>query len=161
MPARRKSAAQAAQDQPETVEVAASPAAAPTAVAEAAPPERERRPFPDVAEQKEVLISPNGDKLRLLRSHRYNQVQISPDGELPNWARERLKAYGWRDRLEEEGIYTKQLPPRAKAGEEGPEPSPSRKRVVFEAERFFEELAKDIRAERGMKPVRLGMAAER
>lgn len=160
-PRRKSAAAQAAEAQPETVEEAAPPAAAATAVAEAAPQERERPPLPDVSEQKEVLVSPDGDKLRLLRSRRYNQMQISPDGELPGWARERLQADGWRDRLEDEGIYTKQLPPRAKAGEEGQEAPPPAWPRVLDAERFFEKLANDIREERGMTPVRLGMAAER
>ena len=132
------------------------------AAAERPAPESQRRPFPDVSEQKTVLISPepDGAKLRLRRGHRYNQVQISPDGELPDWARERLKADGWRDRVEDEGIYTKQLPPRPTPGEENPELSSARRRMDFEAERFFEQLANDIRAERGMKPVRLGTAAQ-
>ncbi len=160
MTKRKSAAAEAAQLQPATAEEAAPPVAAATAV-EPPPAERERRPFPDVSEKKTVAVSPDGDKLRLRWSDRYNQIQISPDGELPDWARERLKADGWRDRVEDEGIYTKQLPPRPKADAEGPEPSPSRRRVVFEAESFFEQLANDIRAERGMKPVRLGTAAER
>ena len=154
--AKRKSAAV------ETIEPPAQEAAPPSAPAAERPaPESERRPFPDVSEQKTVLISPepDGAKLRLRRSHRYNQVQISPDGELPDWARERLQAAGWRDRVEDEGIYTKQLPPRAKPGEENPELSSARRRMDFEAERFFEQLANDIRAERGMPPIRLGTAA--
>ena len=151
--AKRKSAAV------EAIEPPAQEAAPPAAERPAS--EGERRPFPDVSEQKTVLISPepDGAKLRLRRGHRFNQAQISPDGELPDWARERLKADGWRDRVEEEGIYTRQLPPRPKPGEENPELSSARRRMDFEAERFFEQLANDIRAERGMKPVRLGTAA--
>ena len=149
--AKRKSAAV------ETIEPPAQEAAAPAA--ERPVPEGERRPWPDVTEQKTAQVSPDGDKLRLLRSHRFNQMQVKADSELPDWAKERLKADGWRDRVEDEGIYTKQLPPRPKADAEGPEPSPSRRRVVFEAERFFEQLANDIRAERQMPPVRLGTAA--
>jgi hypothetical protein len=151
--AKRKSAAV------EAIEPPAQEAAPPAA--ERPVPEGERRPFPDVSEQKTVLISPepDGAKLRLRRSHRYNQVQISPDGEIPDWARKRLHDAGWRDRVEDEGIYTKQLPPRAKPGEENPELSSARRRMDFEAERFFEQLANDIRAERGMKPIRLGTAA--
>jgi hypothetical protein len=119
----------------------------------------ERRPWPDVSEQKVVKVSRDGDMLRLLRSHKYNQMQIKGDGELPDWAKERLKADGWRDRVEDEGIYTKQLPPRAKPGEENPELSSARRRMDFEAERFFEQLANDLRADRQMPPVRLGGAA--
>jgi hypothetical protein len=37
-------------------------------------------------------------------------MQISSDKELPLSAKERLHAAGWRDRTEEEGIWTKQLP---------------------------------------------------
>src|SRR5262249_30230038 len=70
----------------------------------------ERRPWPDVREQKTVSISPNGDALRLLQSTRFNQMQLSSDGEIPDWAKERLRDAGWRDRVEDEGIYTKQLP---------------------------------------------------
>ncbi len=157
--AKRKSAAV------ETIEPPAQEAAPPSAAAPVA--ERpsvegeERRPWADVMEQKTVLISPgpDGARLRLRRSHRFNQMQISPDGELPDWARERLQADGWRDRVEDEGIYTKQLPPRAKPGEEGREPPPPAWPKVIEAERFFEQLANDIRAERKMPPVRLGTAA--
>jgi hypothetical protein len=152
--AKRKSAAV------EAIEPSAQEAAPPPAAAAERPaPESERRPFPDVSEQKTVRVSPDGDKLRLLRSHRYNQVQISPDGEIPDWARKRLHDAGWRDRVEDEGIYTKQLPPRPNPGEENPELSSARRRMDFEAERFFEQLANDIRAERKMPPVRLGTAA--
>ena len=158
MAPKRKSAAEAVDLTP--LEEAAPPAAAAT-VAEASPPERERPPLPDVSEQKTVQVSPDGDKLRLRRGHRYNQVQISPDGELPDWARERLKADGWRDRVEDEGIYTKQLPPRPQPGEENPELSAARRRADLDAAKFFEQLANDIRKERGMNPVRLGTAAER
>jgi hypothetical protein len=158
--AKRKSAAV------ETIEPPAQEAAPPSAAApatERVPAEHERPRLPDVSEQKTVLISPepDGAKVRLLRSRRYNQVQISPDGELPDWARERLKDAGWRDRVEDEGIYTKQLPPRAKPAADGQEPEPAKPAwpAVIEAERFFEQLANDIRAERGMPPIRLGTAA--
>lgn len=75
---------------------------------------------------------------------------------MPPAARERLHAAGWRDRTEEEGIWTKQLPPLPEPGQ--PEPSPSRRRMVFEAERLFEEIANAIRAGHKMPPVRLGGA---
>src|SRR5262249_61480112 len=116
--AKRKSAAV------ETIEPPAQEAAPPAAAApaaERAPAEQERPPFPDVSEQKTLKVSPDGDKLRLLRSNRSNQVQLSPDGKLPDWAKKRLHDAGWRDRVEDEGIYTKQLPPRPKPGEENPE----------------------------------------
>jgi hypothetical protein len=86
-------------------------------------------------------------------------MQISSDGALPDWARERLRAAGWRDRVEDEGIYTKQLPPRGEPGKQDPALSAARRRAGFEADRFFEKLANDIRAERQMPPVRLNTAA--
>jgi hypothetical protein len=138
------------------------PAATATAAAAApAPEEPGRRPWPDVSEQKTVLLSPDGDKLRLLRSRRFNQLQISPDGALPDWTGERLKADGWRDRVEDEGIYTKQLPPRAKSAEDGRSAGPAQPAwtAVIEVERFIVQLANEIRAERGMTPVCLGTAA--
>lgn len=132
----------------------------PAYAAERAPVEGgERRPWPDVTEQKTVSISPNGDALRLLQSKRFDQMQISSDGEIPDWARERLRDAGWSDRVEDEGIYTKQLPPRGEPGKEDPALSSARRRMGFEADRFFEKLANDIRAERQMPPVRLNTAA--
>jgi hypothetical protein len=119
----------------------------------------ERRPWPDVMEQKTVAVAVNGEKLRLLQSRRFNQMQITSDSEIPDWAKKRLKDDGWVDRVQDEGIYTKQLPPRAKPGEESPELSSSRRRASFEADRFFEQLANDIRAERRMPPIRLNTAA--
>ena len=160
---KRKSAAEAVPAQSTPAEETAPPvaAAASAAAAEGPPAEPGRRPYPDVSEKKSVAVSPDGDKLRLRRSDRYNQIQISPDGEIPDWARERLKDDGWRDRLEDEGVYTKQLPPRPRPGEENSELSSARRRTTFEAERFFEQLVNDIRAERQMPQVRLGVAAER
>ena len=70
--------------------------------------------LPDVREIKSVNLGPDRDspRLRLLRSFRFNQMQIRSDEALPEAASEKLKAEGWRDRTEEEGIWTKQLPPR-------------------------------------------------
>ena len=150
----------AAEATPAADTVALEPLPPAARTADAPPAEGEgRRPWPDVMEQKTVRVSPDGDKLRLLQSRRYNQLQISHDSELPDWAKERLKADGWRDRVEDEGIYTKQLPPRPQPGEENPELSSARRREGFEADRFFEQLANDIRADRKMPPVRLGTAA--
>ena len=138
------------------------PAATPATAASPPVEAGERRPWPDVTELKTVRVSLNDDKLRLIRSRRYNQLQISSDGELPDWARKRLKDDGWRDRVEDEGIYTKQLPPRPKPAAEGQEAEPGKPAwpVVIDAERFFEDLANAIRAEHKMSPVRLNRAAE-
>jgi hypothetical protein len=162
MPRTKTARATAAEAAPSTpAEEAAPPAATAPAVAERPPVEgEERRPWPDVTEQKEVAVSPDGDKLRLLRSRKFNQMQIKADAELPDWARERLKADGWRDRVEDEGIYTKQLPPRPKPAVEGQEAEPAKPAwpTVLEAERLFEEIANGMRADRKMPPVRLGGA---
>jgi hypothetical protein len=157
MPAKRKAAAAAAEVQTTQPEEAPPPTAE-AATAEPPAEEHKRPPYPDVREQKGVRISPEGDKLRLLRSDRFKQLQIKADGELPPAVQERLKAEGWKDRTEDEGIWTKQLP---QPGPDGQEPTPSRRKMVFDAERLFEEIANQIREDRGMPPVRLGMAAER
>ena len=60
-----------------------------------------------------------------------------------------MKAAGWTERPEE-GIFTKQLPPRPKA--EGEEAKPAWP-TVLEAERQFHELANAIRADKGLSPV--------
>ena len=60
-----------------------------------------------------------------------------------------MKAAGWTDRPEE-GIFTKQLPPRPK--NEGEEARPAWP-TVLEAERQFHELANAIRADKGLPPV--------
>jgi hypothetical protein len=88
-------------------------------------------------------------------------MQVQADAELPDWAKERLKADGWRDRVEAEGIYTKQLPPRPRPAAEGQQAEQARPAwpAVIEAERLFEQLANDLRADKKMPPVRLGGAA--
>jgi hypothetical protein len=56
-----------------------------------------------------------GPAMHLLRSHRYNQMQVRFDGEQPD---ERylkmLTDAGWKDRTQEEGVYTKQIDKNAK-----------------------------------------------
>jgi hypothetical protein len=150
MPATRKPAA---------VQAANIPAQSTPPTAAARPEPREQPPHPDVREQKEVAVSPKGDKLRPLRSDKYNQLQISADGPLPPSARLRLEDAGWKDRMEQEGIWTKQIPPRARPDEDAQQASASRQRMVLEAERFFEQLANGIRVDRQMPPLRLGTAA--
>jgi hypothetical protein len=156
-PRRKTAAAEAVQPPP--ADEAPPTAAQPIPDAEAATAESKRTPFPDVMEQKTVRVSSDGDQLRLLQSKRFNQMQIKSDGAIPDWAKERLKADDWRDRVEDEGIYTKQFPQRVQPGEEDQQLSSSRRRAGFEADRFFEQLANDIRAERKMPPIRLGTAA--
>ena len=83
--AKRKSAAAEA-IQPLPVETA-TPAAEtiPAAAATELPDERQTARFPDPREQKQISLGLGKDspKLRLLRSHRFNQMQIRSDEELP------------------------------------------------------------------------------
>jgi hypothetical protein len=106
--------------------------------------------LPDVRESKSVNLGPDKDspRLRLLRSSRFNQMQIGSDEELPQAQRDKLNAAGWTERAEE-GIWTKQLPPRAREGEEPKSAWPT----VLEAERLFHDIANAIRADRKMPPV--------
>ena len=57
------------------------------------------------------------------------------------------------------GIIADYQPPRATPGEEDQGQAAARRRAGFDADRFFEQLANDIRAKRGMPPVRLNSAA--
>lgn len=114
-------------------------------------PKAARARLPDVRELKSVNLGPDRDspRLRLLRSFRFNQLQIRGDEELPATAREQLKEAGWTERPEE-GIWTKQLPRRPRDGE-SEEPKPAWPTVV-EAERLFQDLATAIRTEKGLVP---------
>ena len=102
--ARRKQAAAEAIQPTTTVEAAPPPeaTATPTVVTEGGQPADERQPtrFPDPREQKSVSLGADRDspRLRLLRSHRFNQMQIRCDEELPEAYREQLKAAGWTER---------------------------------------------------------------
>jgi hypothetical protein len=158
MARRKQAAAEAVQltpteeTAPQTVQTSTS---IPAAEAVQGQPERNAPPLPDVRELKQIKLGPDRDspRLRLLRSHRFNQMQIRSDEELPQAAREQLQATGWKDRTEEEGIWTKQLPPRPRKGAEDAEPAKPAWRTVVEAERLFHDIANAIRADRGMAPI--------
>jgi hypothetical protein len=80
------------------------------------PAERGPRPIErlrEIRELKSINLGPNRDsaRLRLLRNYRFNQIRIRSDEELLQAAREQLQAAGWKDRSEEEGIWTEQLAP--------------------------------------------------
>jgi hypothetical protein len=111
--------------------------------------------LPDIRELKSIKLGPDRDspRLRLLRSYRFNQLQIRCDEELPQAAREQLQAAGWRDRTEEEGIWTKQLPPRPRKDAEDSGPVTPGWPTVVEAERLFHDLANAIRADKGLPSV--------
>ena len=76
MPKRKQAAAEAVDLTPlqDTTPRTAEPATPAAPAAERPPQEQERPRYRDVREQKQVLISPDPDgaKLRLLRSRRYN-----------------------------------------------------------------------------------------
>ena len=117
--------------------------------------QRPKQRLPDIRELKSINLGPDRDspRLRLLRSYRFNQIQVRSDEELPQAAREQLQAAGWKDRTEEEGIWTKQLPPRPRQDAEGPGPATPGWPTVVEAERLFHELANAIRADKGLPSV--------
>lgn len=108
-----------------------------------ATPERKRSDLPDPHELKLITLgTSNGDpKMRLLRSFRYRQVQIRFDQDPDDKYKQMLKDAGWRDRTEEEGIWTKQIPK-----DSGWQPA-------AEAERLFKQIANEIRADKGLGAV--------
>lgn len=89
-----------------------------------------------------------GPSMHLLRSHRFNQMQVRFDGEQPD---ERhlamLKQAGWRDRTQEEGVYTKQIDRDA------------RWQSVAKMEQEFKAVANEIRRDKGLGPVLEGLGA--
>ena len=84
-------------------------------------------------------------RIRLLRSHKYKQMQIEFEQQPDEKYLAMLKQAGWTDRTESEGIWTKQLP----QGEWKP---------VADAERDFKEVANAIRKDKGLKPAMEGLA---
>jgi hypothetical protein len=81
----------------------------------------------------------DGPVMRLLRSNKYQQMQIQFDDKPDEAVRARLNADGWKWRTVEK-VWTKQLDPEA------------RWRTQADAEAVFKELADAIRAERGLAP---------
>jgi hypothetical protein len=133
----------------------AEPLAAPTLEAPAASdvpangeknhakPDRKLSSLPDPYELKTVTLgSSNADpKMRLLRSFRYRQMQIRFEQDPDDKYKAILHNAGWRDRTEEEGIWTKQIPK-----DSGWQPA-------ADAERLFKQIANEIRADKGMGTV--------
>ena len=89
-----------------------------------------------------TLGASNADpKMRLLRSFRYRQVQVRFDQDPDDKYKLMLKEAGWRDRTQEEGIWTKQIPK-----DSGWQPA-------ADAERLFKQIANEIRADKGLGAV--------
>jgi hypothetical protein len=104
----------------------------------------------DPHEKISVSLSdvPGGPEMQLLRSHKYKQMQIRFNKGQPD---ERyldiLKQAGWRDRTQEEGIWTKQIDPNG------------RWQSVAKMEQEFKDVANAIRADKGLGPVLEGLGA--
>lgn len=79
-------------------------------------------------------------RIQLLRSHRYKQMQLRFDQQPDDKYLVMLNEAGWRDRTEEEGIWTKQV----ESGMWQP---------VADAERLFKEIGNGIRKDKGLNPV--------
>jgi hypothetical protein len=129
------------------------PAAAPVAELEplAAAAEPAKRPSDDRPayaadphEKISVSLSDvrGGPAMHLLRSHRYNQMQVRFDREQPDEKHLKLlRDAGWRDRTQEEGVFTKQIDRDAKW------------QSVARMEEEFKHVAKAIRQSKGLRPV--------
>ena len=88
-----------------------------------------------------------GPSMHLLRSQKFNQMQIRFDGEQPDEQyRSMLKQAGWRDRTEAEGVWTKQIDKNV------------RWQSVDKMKREFKEVAAAIRRDKGMAPLMKGLA---
>jgi hypothetical protein len=116
-------------------------------------PEREAAKEPAYAADPHATMTVSlsemrgGPAMHLLRSHRFKQMQIRFDGEQPDEQHlAMLKQAGWRDRSEEEGVWTKQIDPNA------------RWQSVQQMEREFKEVANAIRLAKGMAPALEGLA---
>lgn len=118
------------------------------------PPKEEaagERPYPaDPNTKISVSLSDTngGPSMHLLRSHRFNQMQVRFDGQQPDEQHlAMLKEAGWRDRTQEEGVYTKQIDRDAKW------------QSVAQMEREFKAVANAIRESKGLGPVLDGPGA--
>jgi len=80
-------------------------------------------------------------RVQLRRSHQYRQMQIRFDEQPDEKYLTMLKEAGWRDRTEEEGVWTKQID----------------KDAVWQSvqamEREFKDIANAIRKDKGLEPV--------
>ncbi|MDR3635869.1 MAG: DEAD/DEAH box helicase family protein [Isosphaeraceae bacterium] len=80
-------------------------------------------------------------RVQLRRSHKYKQMQIQFEQQPDEKYLLMLKRAGWRDRTEEEGIWTKQIDP------------DYRWQSVDVMEREFKQVANAIRTDKGLEPV--------
>ena len=96
-----------------------------------------------------VMSASLGDdgRMQLLRSHKYRQVQIRFDQQPDEQYLALLAKDGWRDRTQEEGIWTRQIPKEESW------------KTVIDAERLFEKIANAIRQDKGLEPIHLERSA--
>jgi hypothetical protein len=114
------------------------------------PTARETAYAADPHEKISVSLSDvrGGPSMHLLRSHRFNQMQVRFDGEQPNEKHlQKLKDAGWKDRTQEEGVLTKQIDKDA------------RWQSVAKMEEEFKAVANAIRKEKGLEPALEGLGA--
>lgn len=96
-------------------------------------------PDPFGATSVALSDSKDGPKIRLYRSHKFQQMAIQFDEKPDEAVRQKLREDGWTWRGAE-GVWTKQL---------GERPGETHSK----AEEFFENIANDIRQAKGLEPV--------
>ncbi len=104
---------------------------------------------PDPRPWQSVSLSDHrgGPAMHLLRSQKFNQMQIRFDREQPDEKYLAMLAQaGWKDRTQAEGVWTKQIDKDA------------RWQSVDKMEREFKEVANAICKSKGMEPVLEGLA---
>ena len=87
-----------------------------------------------------------GPSMQLLRSRKFNQIQIRFEGEQPDEQfTAMLKDAGWKDRTESEGVWTKQIDRDA------------RWQSVQKMEEEFKAVANAVRKSKGLEPALEGL----
>lgn len=86
-----------------------------------------------------LSVAKDGPKMRLLRSNRFQQMQIHFDEKPADQYLEQLRQAGWKWR-DEEQVWSKQLE------------KDTRWRVHAEAEKIFKSIADAIRIDNGLEP---------
>lgn len=110
----------------------------------------EPAPLPETEQKIVVSLSDiqGGPEMQLLRNFRYKQMQIRFErGQPDEKYLEKLKAAGWTDRTQEEGVFTKQIDKNA------------RWQSVDKMEKEFKAVANEIRKDKGLGPVLEGLGA--
>jgi hypothetical protein len=114
-------------------------------------PEEARKPIltPDPRGVTSIALgdSKGSPRVHLLRSYKYKQMQIRFDEQPAEDYLAMLKRTGWRDRTEEEGIWTKQIPDDA------------RWQSIRDMETDFKAVANAIRTDKGLEPMMQELSA--